>query len=194
MSPNETTLSPVVRSSPMDAPIVSRFRWTADELLQAQDWHFRHQCRPAFRFGYHCLFALMILAGCGLLRSSSSVGLGIGFILGGVYWFALRRMTRRWIVRRQFRSRPDRDVEIEWQITPDKIRTQHKFGGSEFDWDIFAKVVLTPDGVLFYPTNQIFHWLPRTGFADDSEFERCVELAKTKVERHYLCSERRAIR
>ena len=170
----------------MEQPIIIRFRWTADELLRAYDYHFRHTCRPVFRFALHFIFALMILAGYGLIRSGgAAVALGIGFIFGGVYWFAFRRLERRWIVSRRFRKRPDRDVELEWQITPDKIRVQSTLGQSEFGWQAFAKVVRTPTGVMFYPIDQMFHWLPRTGFASDAEFERCVELARTKIERHY---------
>ncbi len=89
------------------------------------------------------------------------------------------------MVRRQFRKRPDRDVELEWQIAPDRIRIHSSLGQSELSWQAFAKVVRTPGGLMFYPIDQMFHWLPRAGFASDAEFERCVELARTKIERHY---------
>src|SRR5690348_11227428 len=121
----------------MEAPVVIRFRWTADELLRAYGYHFRHTCRPVFRFALHFIFALMILSGYGLIHSGASIPVGIGFIIGGVYWFALRRLGRRWMVRRQFRKRPDRDVELEWQIAADKIRTQSSLGQSEFSWQAF---------------------------------------------------------
>ncbi len=170
----------------MEQPIVIRFRWTADELLRAYGYHFRHTCRPVFRFAIHVIFALMILAGYGLIRNGgASIPLGVGFIAGGVYWFTLRRFERRWTVRRQFRKRPDRDIEHEWQIAADKIRTQSSLGQSEFIWQTFAKMVRTPTGLMFYAIDQMFYWLPRSGFASDAEFERCVDLAKSKIERHY---------
>ena len=170
----------------MEQPIVIHFRWTADELLRAYGYHFRHTCRPAFRFALHFIFALMILAGYGLIRKGdATIVLGIGLIAGGVYWFLFRRFERRWMVRRQFRKRPDRDIELEWQITADKIRAQSSLGQSEFSWQTFAKMVRTPTGIMLYPIDQMFHWLPRTGFTSDADFERCVALAKCKIERHF---------
>ena len=163
----------------MEQSIVIRFRWTADELLRASRYHFRHSCRPVFRFALHVIFALMILGGYGLIRSGgAAIPLGVVFIVGGVYWFTLRPFERRWLVRRQFLKRPDRDMELEWQFAPDKIRTQSGLGESEFAWQTFAKMVRTPHGILFYQTEQIFHWLPRSGFVSDTDFERFVELAR----------------
>jgi hypothetical protein len=173
-------------STCMEQPIVIRFRWTADELLRAYGYHFRHTCRPVFRFALHFIFALMILAGYGLIRKGdATIALGIAFLAGGIYWFVFRRFERRWMVRRQFRKRPDRDIELEWQIADDKIRTQSSLGQSEFGWQTFAKMVRTPTGVMLYPIDQMFHWLPRAGFASDADFERCLALAKSKIERHY---------
>src|SRR4051794_6698598 len=111
----------------MDQPIVIRFRWTADELLQAYRYHRRHIYRPAFRFVAHFLFALNIWIGYCLVRDGKFVALGIALMVVGVYWFTLRRLERRWMIRREFRKRPDRDQEIEWRIAADKICTQSPF-------------------------------------------------------------------
>ena len=81
----------------MEQPIVIRFRWTADELLRASGYDFRRTCRPVFRFALHFIFALMILASYGLIHSGASLPGGIGFIVGGVYWFAVRPFERRWM-------------------------------------------------------------------------------------------------
>lgn len=115
----------------------------------------------------------------------AAIPVGVLFIVGGVYWFTLRPRERRWLVRRQFLKRPDHDMEVEWQIAPDRIRIQSGLGHSEFAWQMFAKMVRTPSGILFYSTEQVFHWLPRSGFASEADFERCIELARTKIERHY---------
>lgn len=150
------------------------------------DYHFRHTCRPAFRFALNVLCALMILAGYSLIRQGNGkVVLGLGLLAAGVYWFAFRRWERRWTARRQFRKRPDREVENVWQLATDKIRTQSSLGQSELNWQAFIKVVCTPDGLMLYPLDQMFHWLPRVGFATDAEFERGAELARSKIGKHY---------
>jgi hypothetical protein len=38
---------------------------------------------------------------------------------------------------------------------------------------------------MLYSLEQLFHYLPRRGFASDTEFERAVDLAKSKVRRFY---------
>jgi hypothetical protein len=127
----------------------------------------------------------MILAGYGWIHSGKSMVVGIGFIVAGVYWFALRPFDRRWTVRRQFAKRPDKDLELEWQVTSDRLAVRSTAHSADITWQLIGKVVQTPPGILVYPTDQIFHWLPRHGFGGDSEFERMAEIAKSRVQRFY---------
>ena len=174
----------------MEQPVIIRFRWTDDDLFQAYRYHFRHICRPAFRIGLHFLFAVILIGGVLMLVSSGPAGkaplpVSLSFLFAGIYWFVVRLFERRWVIRRQFSKRPDRDIEIEWQVTADKIRTQSTLGHSEFVWQAFTKMLRTPSGVLLYPVDQIYHWLPRRGFTSDAEFDRFVELARGKIQRYY---------
>lgn len=165
----------------MEPSVVARFRWTADELLQAYEYHDRHTCRPPFRVALHCTIILISLMGCSLIYTRTSIVSGTICVAIGVYWFALRRFIRRWMVRRQFRKRPDRDVELEWQFSCPKICVQSRLGQSELIWEIFGKVVRTPSGFMLYPNDQMFHWLPRHGFASDAEYEKCIALVREKI-------------
>jgi hypothetical protein len=139
----------------MEQPVIIRFRWTDDDLFHAYRYHFRHICRPAFRIGLHFLFAVLLIGGVLMLVSSGPAGkaplpIALGSLAGGIYWFVFRPFERRWAVRRQFSKRPDRDIELEWQVSADKIRTQSTLGHSEFVWQAFTKMVRTPSGVLLY--------------------------------------------
>jgi len=109
----------------------------------------------------------------------------VGFLLVGIYWFAVRPFERRWWTRRQFSKRPDRDIEVEWQVASDKIFARTALAQTEITWQAFTKMVRTPTGVMLYPNDQMYHWLPRHGFASDAEFERFVEIAKSRIQRHY---------
>ena len=66
--------------------IIVRFRWTADELVRAYRYHFRHLYRPVWRFAAHFLFALNIWIGFCMIRSGMYVPLGIALMVVGVYW------------------------------------------------------------------------------------------------------------
>ncbi len=174
----------------MEQTVAIRFRWTADELIQSYRYHFRHTCRPMFRFGLHFLFGVVLLGGVLIGTKSGSdnkarMAISSGFFVVGIYWFAIRPFGRRWMIRRQFSKRPDRDIEFEWQVASDKIFARSALAQTEIAWQAFTKMVRTPAGVMLYPNDQMYHWLPRHGFANDAEFERFVQIAKSKIQRHY---------
>lgn len=169
----------------MEHTTVIRFRWTADDLLRAQRYHFRHTCRPVFRLALHLLIALAIVGGYGQLQSGKSVAVGVVLLVGGIYWFAIRPFERRWMTRRQFAKRPDKDIEIEWLIAPDKLAAKSGLGHGESDWHAFTKAVRTPAGLLLYPNDQMYHWLPRHAFESNTDYDRVVELVKSRIKRFY---------
>jgi hypothetical protein len=169
----------------MDEPVTIKYRWTVDELFQAYRYNFRHLCRPIFRFALNAIFVFMILGGSLLIPPGRSPVFGIVMLVGGIYWFAIRPFERSWTIRRRFAKRPDKDLEMEWQITPEKLATRSTAHSADLTWQLIAKVVRTPAGIMLYPIDQVFYWLPRHGFASDAEFERLVEIAKSKAPRVY---------
>ena len=171
----------------MEQTVTIRYRWTFDELLQAYRYHFRHTCRPVFRFGLHFIFALMLLAGIiGLIRGSGrSSAVPIALVIVGIYWFTLRSLERRWMLRRQFTKQPAKDIDIEWQFAPEKLAAKSGLGHGEYQWHAFTKIVRTPTGLMLYSTDQIYHWLPRHAFSSAGDYEAVVELAQGKIPRFY---------
>src|SRR5438034_8727394 len=142
----------------MEQPIIIRFRWTAEESLAAYRYHFRHRYPRIGRYAANFIFALNIWIGYCLVREGASVAyvaLGIALMALGVYFFVLRRAERRWMIRRQFSKRPDKDTELEWQVTPEQIQTRSVVEHSQLSWQAFAKVVRTPTGVLLYSSDSI---------------------------------------
>src|SRR6185312_15606808 len=110
----------------MEQQVAIRFRWTADELAEAKRYHFRHTCRLAFRLLLHFLFGVMLVGGVVMMFSSGSGGkaplpVSIGLFAAGIWYFIVWPFERRWMIRREFARRPDKDSEVEWRISPDKI-------------------------------------------------------------------------
>ena len=167
--------------------ILISFRWTADELLAAYRWHFRNRIRAAFRWAFWFLIAIFIIGGASqvILYGSSSGGLPIFY--AGIYLVFHFQLLRPWLVRRQFAKRPDRDAMIEWHIAEDLIQVRGAHGRSEFVWAALVKVVQTPAGFLFYPTEHIFHWLPRHGFSNDADFDNVARVAHARAAAFHLC-------
>ena len=83
-----------------------------------------------------------------------------------------------WLAQRQFRQNQNQNAEIEWQLSPDNIQIVGRHSSTQAEWSAISKVVATPEGLLFYFTPQLFHWIPRSGFATEAEFDSAVELSR----------------
>ncbi len=171
----------------MNQAVVVKYRWTVDELLEAHCYHSRHICRPVFWFALYLIGGLIVVAGIAALATdlADSFLFSTAALFIGVCYFFARPYMWRWWRGRQFAKRPDRDIQIEWEISPDKICATTDLGHSEVSWQTFLKYLVTPNGILLYPNEQIFHWLPRHGFASDADFQTVVEFAQSKIERRY---------
>lgn len=164
-------------------PITVRYIWTADELVKATQLHKRAGFRRGFRLALQVFFAAIALLGVALVLSVDYAGYAL--LVGGTLALILSVTSNSWILRWRFNRRPDNQAEITWTIDADQLKNQHDMGRTEFTWKAIAKVVKTPEGLLMYPNDQLFYWLPRHGFAGSQEFETLAELAKTKVERFF---------
>jgi len=133
-----------------------------------------------FRAIIHAIAVLFIVGGVAAYWRTGLSFVAALFPLLGIYWFLLRPVERRWALRRRFAKRPDKNIEIEWQIWPDRLVTSHKLGCSEVCWDGIMEVVQTSQGYLVYSSPGLFHWLSRHGFQSDDAYERLRELAKDR--------------
>lgn len=156
--------------------IVVNFIWTFDELVEGDRWNYRHRVRRIFRVAIVGLAILFLLVGAISIWDDPSVG--IIAIAAGLLILMCRPVIVPWLLRRQYKSRPDNDCAIEWRFTTDGIEYQTDLGSGEASWKSFVKVVQSPSGYLFYPTQQIYHWLPRHGFSCNEDFDRLAELAQ----------------
>lgn len=171
----------------MEQPITVKFRWTAEDLYQGSLDHRRQLWRPIFRVISNILvYSVLIVVAIGTYFAyrhkeySAALGIGLFVVLLGLLWLC-RFMIFHWTIQRRFRKRPDQNIEIEWEFAQDKILERSSLGNSELRWEGFVKVVRAPTGIMFYPLENMFHYLPRRGFANDAAFEQLVELTRKKV-------------
>lgn len=169
----------------MHAPIKIAYRWTAEELLRARSVNFRHSCRRPYR-------VLMIIGICaapivgiwGLIIGREPV-VSLVMIAIGVYFLVARSPIKGWLARREFRSRPDNGTEIEWEIDSNGLRSSSPLGQADFSWKAIGKAVRSSEGVLLYPNDRIYHWLPRSGFTSDHDFHRFWQIVQEQVGRAF---------
>ncbi|MCO6044620.1 YcxB family protein [Aeoliella sp. ICT_H6.2] len=162
-------------------PITVRYVWTADELVKATQFHRRSILRRGFAIAIEIFLAVLALIGLAIVVSGHYAGYLL--LVGGGLALLLSLVGTTWLLRWQFHRRPDRHTEITWIIDAIQLKNQHDLGRTEFTWAAISKMTHTPEGILLYPNDQVFYWLPRHGFAGCQEFETLVELAKTNVAR-----------
>lgn len=161
----------------MSEDVTIHYRWNADEGLNGYRWHFRQRPLRQRVTPWVIIIGSMLCGVVYLVRSEFRTALPpllFGSILYVLYFIMHPRTLRR-----QLLKRPDQDSDVEWQVASDGIRTRNDHGTSEFKWSGISKVVQTPMGFLFYSNAQIFHWVPRHGFADDADFQRVSDLAQS---------------
>ncbi|HEY2114803.1 MAG TPA: hypothetical protein VGJ51_06920, partial [Candidatus Angelobacter sp.] len=137
----------------MAEPVRISFQWTADDLLSARRWHWRHICRPPYRRSLHLLSALIAGVSIYSLFVAGSSPIPIAFLVLLLYIYVGSRYERRWSIRRAFDKRPDKNADIEWLISSDKLCVKTARSKSELLWTALTKVVQTQGGFLFYPVN-----------------------------------------
>lgn len=90
-----------------------------------------------------------------------------------IYCLTVDRMYA-WYSSRGFAKRPDANVQIEWQFSNEAIKSKTELGEATIHWKSFLRVVETSEGFLFYPLENLFHWLPFSAF----ESPDCIEKAR----------------
>ena len=160
-------------------PVTARFVWTVDELAQAQRIHAQHQCRSSLQSVVYLLLWLMPIGGAiGLITGTTTDRVVCWALLfGGLAIIFMRPIAIRFVRHYRFNRRPDKNKKIEWRFAPEVIHVQTDTAKSEFGWEVFSKIVRSKQGILFYPNDQIFHWVPRNGFQDNPDFEKVTELS-----------------
>ena len=143
---------------------------------------FSSKCTSLLSSALWLIAILFCLTGIGILVFSNTWD-GVIVTVIGILSLAAMTFGAPWLARLHFRKNPNKNVEIEWQFSPDGIRIIGPRSSTQAEWSVVFKVVATPDGLLFYFVPQLFNWVPRNGFATDAEFVSTVELSRKNCQR-----------
>jgi hypothetical protein len=162
--------------------MTARYTWTADELIIAQGMHSRHSLSRPFRYTVIGFLVLIFLAGTIALFHEGPLSPAAGMVIVPLYFAFLRGYYQKWIVKRQFGQRPDKDARLDWSFTSSGILLVSSNGAkSEVPWSSFSKAVIGSNGTLLYPNAQIFQWLPHHAFDSDATYQEFVNLVRSNV-------------
>ncbi len=71
--------------------------------------------------------------------------------------------------------------QIIFKISADGLLVNAPDSSSQHSWSFFNRSLLTPDGVLLYPQNRWFNWLPKSAFTSEADYNRFLELIADKT-------------
>jgi hypothetical protein len=71
-----------------------------------------------------------------------------------------------WSMKRQLRKSPFNGQEIVVIITDDSFQIKSTLATSSFTWELFTKVVVFKDGILFFQGPINCFWMPYSGLLD----------------------------
>ncbi len=129
----------------------------------------------------HVLFGLVCLLGVFLVAFGRPSPMAIlGITIGG-YWPFAWFVLFPWWTRRQFKKRPDHNLEVTWSITDDGLETSSEHHKAQFTWAMIAKAVESPQGMLLHLNSRMFHWLPRHGFESEETWRAFGALVRQQV-------------
>ncbi|QIF02814.1 YcxB family protein [Roseimicrobium sp. ORNL1] len=181
-------------STTSEGPEISaHYTWTAEELLAARRLHGLHTLRRPFRFGFGLIVLLALLGACMAIYHDGPSFTAVLLLLASLYMAFFRRHYLRWNTKRQFRKRPDNGSQVNWTFTSERAQVTLSDGSkAENPWSTFVKAVLAPEGVLLYPINELFYWVPRGGFESEEVFQEFVSMVQKKVSKTHSVGARKS--
>jgi hypothetical protein len=165
----------------MPETCTAKYRWTREQLTIAM----RHHQATRLRRGVVLMmkifavillsFIAVVLLSWILTPAGSTPPWALLLLVILSFYMLMFDRVNAWSWARRFGKRPDAEMEVEWEFSKKKIKTQSALGEATLQWKGFVKVVEAVDGFLFYPLENFFHWIPFSAF----ESSDCVDRVRT---------------
>lgn len=155
-------------------PVRVSYRWTAEELLEAQKTHQATIMGPGIVLLLIGFYLLMTGLGLSIIvleiqRGHKITGFPIGFT---AFWLLpLLAMqfshgpVHRFLVRKKFSGWKDADAQVSFELSSSGLKLS-TLGGIEasFPWSHFSKLLESKNNYLLY-FGKKFYWLPNSAFS-----------------------------
>ncbi|HAL70522.1 MAG TPA: hypothetical protein DCP71_01970 [Verrucomicrobiales bacterium] len=120
------------------------------------------------------------------LQGNKAIGMAVVmFVLvtfGCIIWYALMIGTFRFMQKLQIKRIPAYGMTLRYIITEAGLRSTAGESETFLPWNLVVKSMATPDGVLVYPQQNLFNWLPKTAFSSESGYARFLQLIASKTQ------------
>lgn len=162
----------------MEIEVQSRF----DEKTMSRGyfWHLRSGVE---RWIYPVVGALCFVAGGWFLFARSDSRSGMLFLAVGCWWLGFRYFYYKHYFRRSIRKNPIHNRILLFKIADDSLKLRAEDIDVRVAWSSIYRSIATPDGILIYPQEKMFYWIPKDAFSSDEDFSKVTDVLK-KQTRH----------
>ncbi len=107
------------------------------------------------------------------IMGGALVGLGITSIF--------RRRIYVWkAAKNAFKGRQDL-IEIEMEVNRGGLEIKNAYGDSRSNWEAFVDCAECPDGLLIYPQQNFFYWIPQNAKVVDGDWAEFVSMVTANI-------------
>jgi hypothetical protein len=166
----------------MSTPIVIQYIWNEENFIRGNSYYLKSLVRTPIRILFYVFSSLIFILGCIAIYSDGIQTSSVIIVLAGAYLLFLRHFEYKYFARRRFKKRPDKNKNIRIEVTEDLIKSEvEDIGKSEANWNSVFKALRTKEGIIIYPNDGIYHWLPNHAFQSEDELNQFWDLVKRKV-------------
>ena len=150
--------------------IEAKSLFSEKELLKGINLHFKYRLRY---WPYIYILGIVWLILYFTTSSSEKLYLESYLFLVLALFFFIIPVVVKWTTKRSLKKLPNLNKEIFWSLTEKEL--SGKGEGFEFkqDWVTMYDAIITSQGLLIYPQEHMFYWLPRSAFKN-SDFEKTI--------------------
>lgn len=167
-------------SAPSTAlPVQAQYVWSADELTRGLKAHMRYNF-GLLKFMRYLGAVMIFFALFAMVWTKEAFLSVLPPLLGGLFLLFINRFTC-WQFRRKFQKNPNKDSRILWSFSSNNLHSEGDGFNFDLAWRKVFQFVDAPSGFLIYPQKQLYHWVPFTGFKNDSEIDCVRQIAKSQA-------------
>lgn len=160
--------------------IEAKYTFSEENLAQGYALHFKYKRRLIKFLPYFgILFLLAAIVSFNHLENEVFLqSIFVCLLFFGIY-FWVRYQTRKGI-----RKLPSLGHDILWQFDENNVSATTQGGHFSQKWASMADSIISETGILVYPQDTAFYWLPKTAFSSQQDFDQLKQYVQKQVPKH----------
>ena len=135
--------------------LVSKYIFNVESLERGNYWHMNSPRRSKISLFLNS--ALLIMA---IFFSIKKNYILAGFNIFIIIFSLLLQKLSKSLFNNQLRKNPQYDKDVIHKFNESGFESITDNSTGKFEWNALLKTTITPDGILLYPQENLFYWIP----------------------------------